>query len=151
MLSQYNKNLRFRDYQPGEKVWLKSNFIKSGENKLGPKRNGPWTVIQKMPNGVNFRIRNEKTRVTKIVHHDILKAIRGNVADTGVRERLRNSEEDVADQTSSTSSAEHSDYSPSESSSGDSETEPDEHRRYPMRHRQQRLVPGGIPWDAIQL
>ena len=155
MLSQYNKNLRFHDYQPGQKVWLKTQYVKSGENKLLPKRSGPWTVISKLPNGVNFRITNDKTRVTKIVHHDRLKAVRNTTIDLEVpksdaAENLYEGES--TDYSSSSAASEnHSDYSPSESETDDPDTEPDADRRYPIRERRQREIPGALPWDAVQL
>ena len=72
MQHHYNRNLRFIDSQEDERVWLKTNPFKTGGNpKLAPRRNGPWTVIEKLPNGVNFRIKNAH-KETKIVHHDRL-------------------------------------------------------------------------------
>ena len=88
MMSQYNKNLRFHDHLPGTQVWLKTKFVKSGENKLAPKRSGPWTVIEKLANGVTFRIRNDKSRDVKIVHHDRLKALR---EDQSISSRMNDS------------------------------------------------------------
>ena len=62
MQAQYNKHIHFHDYKEGEKVWLKVKFYKTGENrKLAPRRKGPWTILRKLPNGVNFEILNEKT------------------------------------------------------------------------------------------
>ena len=52
---------------------MKVKFYKTGENrKLAPRYSGPWTVLQKLPNGVNFEINNPSTSETKIVHHDRL-------------------------------------------------------------------------------
>ena len=64
MLKQYDKNIRFHNYMDGEKIWLKI------------KRDGPWIVLRKMPNGVNFEINNEKISETKVVHDDRLSPIR---------------------------------------------------------------------------
>ena len=73
MQAQYNQKLRFIDHQDGDKVWLKVKFYKTGENrKLAPRRGGPWTVLRKLPNRVNFEIQNDKTKEKKIVHHDRL-------------------------------------------------------------------------------
>ena len=36
MLEQYNRKLQFNDYLPGSKIWLKSDVINSGDNKLAP-------------------------------------------------------------------------------------------------------------------
>ena len=72
MQQQYNTNLRFVDYEPNQKVWLKVKHYKTGENrKLAPRRTGPWNVIRKLPNGVNFRIENSQGE-QKVVHHDRL-------------------------------------------------------------------------------
>ena len=77
MLKQYNKNIRFHNYMDGEKAWLKVKHFRTGETrKLSPRRDGPWIVLRKMPNGVNFKIKKEKTSETKIVHHDRLSPIR---------------------------------------------------------------------------
>ena len=150
MLSRYNKNLRFRDYLPGTRVWLKSDVIKSGENKLAPKRTGPWTIIKKMPTGVTFQIENEESGMKKIVHHDKLNPVRGDasIPDGPRHDPDATSTDDGDDSTSSASSSEHSDYSPS---SDDSEAEPDDDRRYPVRQRRARVIPGAIPWNAVRL
>ena len=148
MLSRCNRNLRFHDYQPGEKVWMKTDVIKGGENKLAPKRSGPWTVIQKMPNGVTFQIRHDDSEETKIVHHDKLKMVRQSVSDS---EEPRTFQQGCdSDVTSSGSSSEHSDFSPSDSDDSEEE-EVVRDRRYPVRNRQQRVIPGAIPWTSVQL
>ena len=62
MQSQYNKKLNFNDYKVGDQAWLKKKYYKTGENrKLSPRKTGPWTIIDKMQNGVNFRVRNNAT------------------------------------------------------------------------------------------
>ena len=71
-MRQYNTKLRFHDHQENQEVWLKRKVIKSGENKVAPKHTGPWTVLKKMQNGVNFQIINDKSQEKKIVHHDRL-------------------------------------------------------------------------------
>ena len=88
MQQHYNKKIRYIDYMVGQKVWLKAKHYKTGENrKLAPRRDGPWTIVEKLPNGVNFRIENS-LKERKVVHHDRLvpvcwirpspKAITGN-------------------------------------------------------------------------
>ena len=151
MVTRYNKNLRFHDYQPGEKVWLKADVINPGENKLAPKRSGPWTVVEKMPNGVNFRISNEDSGVTKVVHHDKLKIVRtSSVAGSTSQEPDVERRGDSEGSTSSAASSVHSDYSPSDSSGTDSSVEePVVGHRYPARNRTNRVIPGAIPWDAV--
>ena len=77
MMRQYNQNLRVIDYKTGDKVWLKVKYYKTGENrKLAPRRGGPWTIVEKLPNGVNFRIRNDSSAEMKVVHHDRLSPVR---------------------------------------------------------------------------
>ena len=57
MQAQYNKNIRFHDYWEGDRVWLSVKYYKTGENRnLSPRRRGPWTVLQKLPDGLNFKI-----------------------------------------------------------------------------------------------
>ena len=59
MQQHYNRNIRVIHYKEGQKVWLKTKHYKTGENrKLAPRRNGPWTIREQLPNGVNFRIEN---------------------------------------------------------------------------------------------
>ena len=139
MQKQYNRNLRVFDYKKGQKVWLKVKHYKTGENrKLTPRRRGPWTVVDKLPNGVNFKIKtiaNEE----KVVHHDRLYPVRGDEVvelerNPGVADEGRSSEPDpqhrsvqqppvqpqttrhpvdVDDESSSSdSSGSHSDYDP---------------------------------------
>ena len=82
MQKQYNRKLNFIDYQRGEKVWLKVKHYKTGENrKLSPRRTGPWVVVDKMPNGVNFRIRNNSEE--KVVHHDRIYPVRDSSSMQG--------------------------------------------------------------------
>ena len=158
MVSKYNQDVRFHDHQPGAQVWYKTEVIKSGENKLAPKRSGPWVVTRKMPNGVTFEILDEDSGVTKVVHHDKLKPIRkspcepssSSLPDNADHDRDLSRGDGTDDWTSSASSSAHSDYSPSEDSdSDDAINEPVDDRRYPMRERRAREIPGAIPWDAL--
>ena len=65
MQAQYNNKLNFNDYKVGDQAWLKKKYYKTGENrKLSPRRTGPWTIVDKMPNGVNFRVRNNSSGQT---------------------------------------------------------------------------------------
>ena len=152
MLKQYNRNLRFNDYQVGQKVWLKTKFVKAVENKLAPKRSGPWIVLRKLPNGVNFQIKNEKNNSTKIVHHNRLKAVNDNTVEGSIFEgndKKSLMEEIISEDSTTNMSDDESDYSPSDSDVSDHDVIED--RRYPIRQRVQREIPGAIPWDAIQL
>ena len=162
MIKQYNKKLKFNDYVEGDKVWLKVKFYKTGENrKLAPRRGGPWVVVRKLPNGVNFEIKNVATREVKIVHHDRLTPVREH--DThqptqlcrGEVPTLHPSATDTESDTESDDGtfrgdASHSDYEPSsaDESSADSEVN-EEERRYPSRNRTQRNIPGAVPWSAV--
>ena len=68
MQQQYNKGLRYIDYSAGEKVLMKMKYYMTGESrKLSPRRSGPWTILEKLPKGVNFRIRNDSNKQEKIV------------------------------------------------------------------------------------
>ena len=79
MLRQYNKHLRYHDYKIGQKVRMKVKYYKTGENrKLSPRRNGPWVIVEKLPNGVNFKIKNENSNETTVVHHDRLSPVKDN-------------------------------------------------------------------------
>ena len=72
MQQHYNKNIRYIDYAIGQKVWLKVKHYKTGENRrLEPRRHGPRTIVEKLPNGVNFCIENSH-KERKIVNHDRL-------------------------------------------------------------------------------
>jgi len=145
MQQHYNRNLRVIHYQEGQKVWLKTKHYKTGENrKVAPRRNGPWTVCKKLPNGVNFRIQNSKGE-QKVVHHDrLLPAIAGarqvNESDESVLDR-----QSIADTDSELSydSSSESDYVVEIQDSSDSEAEVIRH--YPRRERQVRKLPGAIP------
>ena len=150
MQRQYNQKLRFIDYSEGQEVWLKVKHYKTGENrKLAPRRDGPWTIISKLPNGVNFQIENSR-KERKIVHHDRLLP----VVDNGLRNQpmpCTTSDTDVNSSTGDVS--EDSDYSHSDSDSvADDENDNGEmNRERPRRQRHQRNIPNSIPWDAIRI
>ena len=139
-------------------MWLKVKFYKTGENrKLSPRRTGPWTVLEKMPNGLNFRITNHHSNEEKIVHHDRLTPkIKGNHEISKslplLDPNIRNDCETFDNNASSSSSEEV--YEPSTNDGSSSEGEHSvnrEVRRYPLRHRNQRLLPGSIPWSAVNI
>ena len=118
MMKQYNKNVRFFDYKPGEKVWVKRRYFKPGENrKLAPRKSGPWTIVEKKPNGVNFKIQNEKQ--TKIIHHDRLVPYKVRAESNGKIEQLRQTSHPTPDVVVPTSNFI---YSSDESDTSDSET-----------------------------
>ena len=98
MQSQYNTKLRFIDYRQGQKVWLKVKYYKTGENrKLAPRRTGPWRVIQKLPNGVNFKIENSHGE-QKVVHHDrLIPVVENGFKNEPTVQVLPNEESDDSD------------------------------------------------------
>ena len=165
MQKQYNKKLNFRDYVKGEKVWLKVKFYKTGENrKLSPRRNGPWTVLSKLPNGVNFHIINDKTREEKVVHHDRINPVKGDHTQRSVGRRtlslpeienLHAEPSPKVTEFSETDSDVHNEYEPSSESSSDDESptggsdDVAPAQRYPRRERSQRVIPGTVSWDAV--
>ena len=58
---------------------MKRKHFKTGENrKLSSRRSCPWIVIEKLPNGVNFRVVNDSTKALKVVHHDRLSPVKSN-------------------------------------------------------------------------
>ncbi len=77
MQQQYNKGLCFIDDVVGQKV----------ENrKLATQRDGPWTILQKLPNGMNFTISNSG-KEQKVVYHDHLLPVKeGELASEGPEE-----------------------------------------------------------------
>ena len=87
MQKPYNKNIRFHDYHVGEKVWLQTKYFKTGQNrKLSPRRNGPCTVIDKLPNGLNLRIENDSTGNRQVVHHNRLTPSKAHASQDSVHE-----------------------------------------------------------------
>ena len=71
MQRQYKKNIRFYNYKVGDKVKMKNYEV--GENrKLSPRRSGPWTIREKLPNGLNFKVTNDSSKSEKIIHQDRL-------------------------------------------------------------------------------
>ena len=159
MQTQYNKKLNFYDYETGEKVWMAKKYFKTGESrKLSPRRGGPWTIVEKLRNGVNFRVRCDRSKEEKIVHHDRLYPVKdtdGETVDpsrTFVSPPSCDQNGDSYDTSPGTSANDDSDYeySISDSSSDDAELV-GVGRRYPMRNRQQRDIPGAIPWSQVHL
>ena len=168
MQKQYNKNIRFNDFPQGAKVWLKVKYYKTGENrKLAPRRRGPWTVLQKLPNGVNFKIENDQTKETKTVHHDRLTPVAMDkntdrpVQDVMFHDRSFR-QDDILDRfASKTNDSESDEERVYTSSDEDYTTDTDNeefhddnerpYRRYNLRERRARHFPENIPWTAIQL
>ena len=145
MMTQYNKNIRCFDYSPGEKVWIRKKHYKPGENrKLAPRYAGPYHIVEKMPNGVNYRIILSNGKES-IIHHNRLKKYTGTDQSCNISSRYDNAK--LRDANSENI---HYDLS-SEESTSEEEPEVTEipERRYPLRTRTQREIEGTVPWDAV--
>ena len=113
------------------KVLVRKRHYNPGENrKLSPRYIGLCTIIRKMPNAVNFEVKNSKGK-TSIIHHNRLKRFFGDSENTGEK-----STKDVAPPDNPSNSPEEVfiDTSSSDDSSEEGETE-EEPRRYPSRNR----------------
>eukprot|EP00794_Sanderia_malayensis_P000984 gene984-298_t len=156
MEKQYNKNICFRTYQVGEKVWLRTKYFKTGENKkLSPRRNGPWTVVECLPNGLNFKILNDSTKNQKVVHHNRITPVKSHETvspEKETRAKARPISNKVSDFGKKTRTIEDSlsssEESASDSGSDDEHAEPVE-RQYPLRERRQRVIEGTLPSDFV--
>ena len=84
----------------------------------------------------------ESVEETKTVHNKRLPSIHKSVVDHTTSEYDTDSDDETFRRNAS-----HSDYEPS--SENDSEEPDDEPRRYPVRERQHRVIPGAIPWSSI--
>ena len=163
MQQRYNTKIRFNDYKSGDNVWLKTKHYKSGESrKLSPRRNGLWQIMEKPPNGVNFRIINVRSRQQKIVHHDRLSPapeselsthdapVSTMPPDPNVRPQEASdavSEWDSDD--SSASSDLEPDFEPDLELDTEGFNEPTEPHQYSRQIRTQRQLPGQILWSAL--
>ena len=136
MAKQYNKTLKTHKLVINDRVWLERRSFRSHENKkLSPRKTGPWTIMKVYPNGVNFRIKEDSSGRTKVVHHNKLTPVK----DTPQNERtLPLPESDDSSLSSALSSLEGSD-----NEDGSRE------RRYPVRNRTRRTVPGTVSWDVL--
>ena len=171
MQAQCNENLCFINHKEEEIVWLKVKFYKTGENReLAPRYSGPWTVLRKLPNGVNFEINNPRASETKILHHDRLIPFKlgtnedneeinfdtvRNQSDNGAKKLGENRPSNAMtsssseDEENSASNDTTDDFaSDVEDSDSDYATPP---RQYPQRMRRPRQFCDNIPWDAIRL
>ena len=148
MVTSYNTSVKHHDYAVGDEVWLRKKNFKCGESeKLSPRRTGPWTVVEVKENGRNFLLRHRNGRRC-VVHHDRLSPVLRNVKETenntSAEPTPGNDEFSDAYETPPESLSSSSDES--DSNEPDTAPEPTE-RRYPLRIRTQRQIPGAIPWD----
>ena len=149
MKKQYDKNVRINRYTVGDKVWLKNKYFKSGvSKKLAARRNGPWTIEQILPNGVNFLITRTNPYKKLIVHHDRITPFKSSAPYMPSPEPITNALE--LDMSSENESREGEDETLS-SDNTVSDNEHNEMRRYPLRNRVPTRIEGAIPWDSIQL
>ena len=159
MQKQYNKHIRFNDYTIGDKVWVKMKHYKTGESrKLSPRRNGPWTITEILPNGLNFKVVNDSSKSEKIIHHDRLSPAKTESGSMQPSKPTAPSDSGEAIDEGEVMS--HSDSSDDDDdtlggpiNSDDDNTDSDtvEPRRYPIRDRAPRHIEGAIPWDAVNL
>ena len=151
MMKQYSINIKFYNYKAGEKVLVKRKTFKPGENrKIAPRKAGPWTIVEKMSNGVNFKVENGKE--CKILHHDRLIPF---YSDSIPKKKMIISKGNkVYEKTPEA----FPDYQFVDSSSDESDDNcnpvninnpPTPERRYPLRERTQRNIEGTISWDVI--
>ena len=141
MESTYNKSTRLIEHSLHDKVWLRKKTFKAGESaKLAPRRSGPWEVIEVMPNGRNFRLKNCQNGRSTVVHHDRMVPVLSDTVESS--DDNEDSDDDSSDDGYMT---------PDEEPPSPNAEQGAEERRYPLRERTQRNIPGAIPWDAIQL
>ena len=155
MMAYYNKNVLFHDYRPGEQVWLKKKCFKPGESrKLAPRKTGPWTIIRKLPNGVNFEIHEDKRKMAKVVHHNRLSPAASRPVTKGESKcrnsfvKLNTKNDDFSDDYSTDSSVSDTHLSVEEDDSDNDDVSQNQ-RRYPLRLRTARQKDGAIPWDQL--
>ena len=152
MKRNYDKSVRLNEYSAGSQVWLRKKCYKTGENKkLSPRRTGPWTILKKFPNGVNFRIKRNGSSEEKVIHHDRLYPVKNarNLID-GEDENV--SDDDVRFNVESSSSSNPSDNENEEVINNNNNNNNNQRNlRYPQRDRRPRIIPGAIPWNVIQI
>ena len=150
MMRQYNRNLNFYDYKPMDPVWLKKKVFKPGESKkLAPRKTGPWCVLRKLPNGVNFEIQDPKSKATKIVHHNRLSPAPSLKPTSPNRKRQSYRPKTINSPTPREFSASDSDSSSSDSTGDEPDARGPATRRYPNRVRVPRVVEGAVSWDDL--
>ena len=158
MKNTYDTSANIKYYNIGDKVWLRKKFYKAGENrKLSPRRTGPWTVTAIMGNGIDFGIKLDGSLTEKVVHHNRLMPVKKSNVQAYVPTNVTAGRfqtptvplpEDGVNKPVSENDTTDSEHSINEDRyASDEEVEP----RYPVRQRPQRVIPGAIPWDAIDL
>ena len=145
----------FYDYKAGDQVWLKRKYFKPGESKkLLPRKDGPWSVVKKLPNGVNFEIVCPKSKNTKIVHHNRLSPVSGSSRKNSngkvpIRNPIKKPTTDLPAYEGSSEDNSSSDEDIDVDTNNDPAPEAAQERRYPQRVRVQRQIEGAVPWDQV--
>ena len=146
MKQQYNKSIRVHNYIEGQQVWLKCKYYKTGESKkLAPRKSGPWTIVKILENGVNFEIKRNNNNKKTVVHHDRLIPLKESFSETD-----SSTDRSVENDNQNASIYE----TDSDNEDGEANLAHDAQlveRRYPIRERTQREIPGAIPWSAIDI
>ena len=158
----YDKKVTKRHvYDIGVKVWLKKKSYMIGEyKKLSPRKTGPWTIIVKLDNYGNFKIK--KGNDEKVVHYNSLIPMKGvhlsAIRWSDERDEIESSHVDKMPRDEESGTIEHfldtseeseleSDHCP-DSEDVDNPNSPE--RRYPLRAGSPRRLPEKIPWGSIE-
>ena len=140
MANTYNKSTRVNDYKIGDEVLLRNRCFKLGESaKQAPRRSGPWAIIEVLPNGRNFRLKNVRNGRVSVVHHDRI------VPVTNSNDIIISCDEHNDDVSSS------SDDEKFPLTVAEPEVVNQDTHRYPRRLRTQRQIPGTVSWDSIEI
>ena len=147
MEKSYNTSLKKHEYTVGDEVWLRKKNFKRGESeKLSPRRTGPWIVVDVKENGRNFCLKHRNGQRC-VVHHDRLSPVRREQNRNDIDLPVRPGPND--DEQSSYETAPESCSSSSDESDRDEPAAaPAPARRYPLRNRTQRQIPGAVMWDS---
>ena len=145
-------NKKVFKYVINDKVWLRRKTFGRNENrKMSPRKSGPWTVVKVYANGVNFKIADSLGK-TQVVHHNRLYPVNTEIKQDNAPDIILSDSDESAstNDVATDREIENIQYeSPYLSSEDDTiEDEPLE-RRYPLRNREPRVIPGAIPWQAL--
>ena len=146
MEKSYNSSTKLHEYSVGDEVWLRKKTFKCGESeKLAPRRTGPWTVVEVKANGRNFLIRSRNGK-RYVVHHDRLTPLARNDNDNDVNEPpvVVAADSESSDEYETATGGESPE---SESDDSDGGVVAENVRRYPLRTRTQREIPGAVRFN----
>ena len=110
-------------------------------------------MVQKLPNGVNFRVKNDSSKAEQVIHHDRLTPVRVIEEEHPPAKNLvlPSPSKDIAQLPQNDPSDSDSDDSDESENNSASSDEPVVEPRYPRRVRVQRRIENTIPWDAVNL